>query len=246
MNLGWCYLLLEQVDKAVDFLRKAQATSPHLWYASFFLAGALGLRGDIDEAKAALAQAIKLKPEINSLAAWGAASPWGSNPEYSALRDKTLVVGLAAPVSPRNNAAGVVNPAASAFRNRPGGRRGARPLWVVMPGSIDRVRRSEHVFDVTEIFNNIWKKGITTVLLGMGGIEINPEILRKNPGLEHLIVAESRRGGSESAWKSQRVSEAKAKPVSVAAKPGHRSAENPAQHGWSWLVPISNRKLRPL
>jgi len=77
--------------------------------------------------------------------------------------------------------------------------------------SIDRVRRSEHVFDVTEIFNNIWKKGITTVLLGMGGIEINREILRKNPGLEHLIVAESRRGGSESAWKSQRVSEAKAK-----------------------------------
>ena len=94
MNLGWCYLLLEQVDKAVDFLKKAQAANPRLWYAHFFLAGALGLRGDVDEAKLALAQAIQLNPTINSLAAWRVATPWGSNPEYSALRAKTLEVGL--------------------------------------------------------------------------------------------------------------------------------------------------------
>ena len=75
--------------------------------------------------------------------------------------------------------------------------------------SIDRVSRSEHVFDTTEILNSVWRKGVTLVLLGLGGIEINREILRKQPGLEHLIVAESRRGGSESAWKSQRVREAK-------------------------------------
>jgi tetratricopeptide (TPR) repeat protein len=94
MNLGWCYLLLEQVDKAVDFLRKAQAANPRLWYAHFMLAAALGLRGDVDEAKAALAQAIQLKPEISSLAAWREASPWMSNPQYTALREKSMDVGL--------------------------------------------------------------------------------------------------------------------------------------------------------
>jgi adenylate cyclase len=94
MNLGWCYPLLNQVDNAVDFLKKAQAANPRLWYTYILLAGALGLRGDVDEAKLALAQAIQLKPEISSLAAYRASAPWGSNPEYSALRAKTLEVGL--------------------------------------------------------------------------------------------------------------------------------------------------------
>jgi hypothetical protein len=54
--------------------------------------GALGLRGDLDEARAALAEAIKLKPDIDSLTRFAAQSPF-TNPEYVALRAKTLYVG---------------------------------------------------------------------------------------------------------------------------------------------------------
>jgi DNA invertase Pin-like site-specific DNA recombinase len=75
--------------------------------------------------------------------------------------------------------------------------------------SLDRLSRSEDIFDAAEVLNGLWKKGITLVLLGMGEIEVNREVLRKQPGLEHMLVAELRRGGSESSWKSQRVREAK-------------------------------------
>jgi DNA invertase Pin-like site-specific DNA recombinase len=75
--------------------------------------------------------------------------------------------------------------------------------------SLDRLSRSEHIFDAAEVLNGLWRKGITLVLLGMGEIEVNREILRKQPGLEHMLLAELRRGGSESSWKSQRVREAK-------------------------------------
>jgi len=36
--------------------------------AAALLAAALGLRGDLDEARAALAEGVKLRPELNSLA----------------------------------------------------------------------------------------------------------------------------------------------------------------------------------
>jgi adenylate cyclase len=57
------------------------------------LAAALGLRGDIDEAKAALAESLKLKPEFNSFARLRARWPQ-VNPEYDALCEKTFGVGL--------------------------------------------------------------------------------------------------------------------------------------------------------
>ena len=76
--------------------------------------------------------------------------------------------------------------------------------------SIDRLSRSEHIFDAAEILNTLWKKGITLVLLGMGGIDINREIVRKQPSLEHMLIAEFRRSGSESGRKSELVREAKA------------------------------------
>jgi hypothetical protein len=55
--------------------------------------GALGLKGDLDDARIALAEALKLKPGIDSLARFGAQSPY-TNPAYMALRAKTLYVGL--------------------------------------------------------------------------------------------------------------------------------------------------------
>ncbi|SEE22020.1 TolB amino-terminal domain-containing protein [Rhizobiales bacterium GAS191] len=92
--LGSCHALLLQLDEAIEVLRKARAASPKLYFVYVHLAGALGLRGDIDEAKAMLAEGIKLNPELNSIARLRASVPYLTYPKYLALREKTLEVGL--------------------------------------------------------------------------------------------------------------------------------------------------------
>jgi tetratricopeptide (TPR) repeat protein len=67
-GLGFCHLFLGHANEAVDFFRKARATNPRIYYIYIGLAAALGLQGDSDEAKAALAEFLKLKPELNSFA----------------------------------------------------------------------------------------------------------------------------------------------------------------------------------
>jgi adenylate cyclase len=88
--LGECHLLLEHVDQAIDLLRRARAANPRLWFVHHWLAGALGLKGELEEARAALAESIRLKPEVNSLAQRRAVG----SPRYWALREKTVNVGL--------------------------------------------------------------------------------------------------------------------------------------------------------
>jgi adenylate cyclase len=93
-GLGRCHLLLGHLDQAADLFDQVRAASPrdgdvHLW-----LAGALGLKGDLDAARAELAAATRLKPEVHSLARWRIDQPWITNPEYRALHEKTLSVGL--------------------------------------------------------------------------------------------------------------------------------------------------------
>jgi adenylate cyclase len=92
--LGQCHLFLGHLDQAIELLRKASAANPRAFGTHLSLAGALGFRGDIDEARAEIAEAIKLNPEVNSLAALRASAPWITNPPYWALREKTLNVGL--------------------------------------------------------------------------------------------------------------------------------------------------------
>ncbi len=87
--LGTSYLLLGQVDQAIDLLRQARASNPRLSYVHLHLASALALAGDLDEAKAALAEGVKLKPEVNSLAGLRRWRTWG-NPQYLALCERTL------------------------------------------------------------------------------------------------------------------------------------------------------------
>jgi adenylate cyclase len=94
LSLGRCHLLLGHVNEAIELLNKSRAANPRYWVTHLWLAGAFGLRGDLDEARAALAEGIKLKPEINSMARWGAYAPWVTNPQYSALRVKTVDIGL--------------------------------------------------------------------------------------------------------------------------------------------------------
>jgi TolB-like protein/class 3 adenylate cyclase/Tfp pilus assembly protein PilF len=90
--LGYCHLLLGQTDQAIDYFRKSYAANPR--FPPLFLAAALGLRGDVDEAKALLAESLKLKPELNSLAALAKGPNWNASPQFAALREKTVDVGL--------------------------------------------------------------------------------------------------------------------------------------------------------
>ena len=92
--LGTCHLFLGQVDEAIDLLRKARATSPRYYFVHLNLAATLGLRADLNEARAALADGVKLKPELNSLARFRAFRRSSNNPEYLRLREKTIEVGL--------------------------------------------------------------------------------------------------------------------------------------------------------
>jgi TolB-like protein/Flp pilus assembly protein TadD len=94
LDLGRCHLLLGHVDLAIDFLRKAIAANPRYSYSHLHLAGALGLRGDLDEARAELAESLRLNPGFNSFAAQRAAFPSNTNPDYWAFAEKTVNLGL--------------------------------------------------------------------------------------------------------------------------------------------------------
>jgi adenylate cyclase len=92
--LGACHLLLGHVDQAIDLLRRGRAASPRYWYIHIWLAGALGLGGNLDEARVALAKAIELKPEVTSLARYRIQQPWEIDRAYLTLRAKTFDAGL--------------------------------------------------------------------------------------------------------------------------------------------------------
>jgi len=92
--LGLCHLLLGRVEKAIDHLRMARTSNPRIYIVHLYLAASLGLHGDFDEARMALTEGIRLKPEVNSLAAWEIYRHWETHPQYLALREKTLELGL--------------------------------------------------------------------------------------------------------------------------------------------------------
>jgi TolB-like protein/Flp pilus assembly protein TadD len=95
--LAWSRLVADRVDEAIDLFIKARTANPRVWMFSYGLAGALALKGDLDGAKAALAESLRLKPDVSSLAQWYAYLPWTSKdnaPKFWALQDKTLDVGL--------------------------------------------------------------------------------------------------------------------------------------------------------
>jgi TolB-like protein/class 3 adenylate cyclase/Flp pilus assembly protein TadD len=92
--LGYAHLMLGHVDEAIDLLRRARAENPGLSYVHLALAGALGLKGDIEEAKLELAEAIRLQPEFSTLKRIVAGVPYYANPKGWALRENTINLGL--------------------------------------------------------------------------------------------------------------------------------------------------------
>ena len=52
------------------------------------------LKGDLDAARSAVAELMKLRPEINSVASWRAENLFYTDPRFTALAEKTLYAGL--------------------------------------------------------------------------------------------------------------------------------------------------------
>ncbi|HWB51114.1 MAG TPA: adenylate/guanylate cyclase domain-containing protein [Stellaceae bacterium] len=93
-SLGLAYLLQNDLPPAIDWLTKARAANPRIYYIDLDLAAALALKGDLDGAREALAASLKLKPEINSMKRQLARWAYTNNPAYRALAEKTIDAGL--------------------------------------------------------------------------------------------------------------------------------------------------------
>jgi adenylate cyclase len=91
--LSQAHLLLGHVEAAIELARTACVSNPRLYFTHLLLAAALGLKGKHDEAKAALAEGIKVRPDFNSLARLREYCKWGS-PRFLALREDTIYLGL--------------------------------------------------------------------------------------------------------------------------------------------------------
>jgi len=92
--LGTSQLLSGRADRAIDLLQTARAASADWWVPYLYLAGAYGLEGDLDKARSALEESLRLKPAIRSLARMQAENPWLGNAQYWTLQEKTLNLGL--------------------------------------------------------------------------------------------------------------------------------------------------------
>ena len=92
--LGTSQLLLSRMDQAIDLLQTARAADARWWVPYFYLAGAYGLQGDLDQARSALAESLRLRPAVKSLDRMRVENAWLSNSQYWALQEKTLNLGL--------------------------------------------------------------------------------------------------------------------------------------------------------
>ena len=91
--LGWARLLLNEVDAAIDMLTRSRAANPRNWHTHFVLSAALGCKGNLDAAKTALVEVLKLNPDVASLAQYRVFHPWG-NQQYWTLFEETAAAGL--------------------------------------------------------------------------------------------------------------------------------------------------------
>ncbi|HET6170919.1 MAG TPA: tetratricopeptide repeat protein, partial [Terracidiphilus sp.] len=86
--LGLCHIMLGHTEEAIACLRKGRAGNPRLYYIHLILAAALGLKGELDEAAAALRQAIEIQGSFS-----GIYTRYGT-PRFQALCENTVTLGL--------------------------------------------------------------------------------------------------------------------------------------------------------
>jgi adenylate cyclase len=93
--LGHTHLFLFDTDEAISMLRQAYSANPGFPPTNFMLAAALGLRGDLDEAKVYLSAFFAQRPQFSSFRLMRENSfNWDASPAYVSLREKTVDVGL--------------------------------------------------------------------------------------------------------------------------------------------------------
>jgi TolB-like protein/tetratricopeptide (TPR) repeat protein len=92
--LGLSYLLLHDTDRSIELFRRACAANARLYYVYLGLAAAFGLKEDLDDARAALSEAIRLRPDIETLTLFRARHPWTTHPRHMALAEETVFLGL--------------------------------------------------------------------------------------------------------------------------------------------------------
>ena len=86
-------MLLGHLEGAIELLRKSLAGNVRLHHTHMSLAAALGLKGDVVEARAALVEGLRLRPDITSIARVRSSIPY-NNPQYRGLLEKIVMVGL--------------------------------------------------------------------------------------------------------------------------------------------------------
>ncbi len=92
-RIGLAEMFLERYDRALNALKLARGLNPGLAWSHFYLAAAYALTGELDGAKASLAQAQRLSPKLQSVAGYVALSHM-SHPGAQAMREATLIRGL--------------------------------------------------------------------------------------------------------------------------------------------------------
>ena len=91
--LGLCHILLGHIEDAINSLRIARALNPSIFHTHWVLAAALGLKGELTEARAALTQAMTMRPELDSAPCCYVISRQPS-PTFLALFATTACAGL--------------------------------------------------------------------------------------------------------------------------------------------------------
>jgi tetratricopeptide (TPR) repeat protein len=92
-RLGLANLLLGNVDEAIRWYEKAVQTYPFRWDAYLQLGAAFSLKGDKAGAQAALAEAVKRRPDYATIA--GVRKHSISNrPKFVEMEQRTLIEGL--------------------------------------------------------------------------------------------------------------------------------------------------------
>jgi adenylate cyclase len=95
LTLGACHVLLRHNAEAIPLLQRARAANqPGVWLVHRWLAAVLALQGELDEARTALTEMIRLLPQEDSVARVRAAGAYTINPAFLSLAEPTLFAGL--------------------------------------------------------------------------------------------------------------------------------------------------------
>jgi class 3 adenylate cyclase/TolB-like protein len=89
--LGLAHLLLGDTAEAITSLRTARAMNPRVYLIYCWLAAALGQNGELDEAGAALRQAIEMRPDLVS---YISVLLTRASPQFVTLFQRTVYAGL--------------------------------------------------------------------------------------------------------------------------------------------------------